>query len=659
MCGIAGVYNWGNRATLEQMASVQHHRGPDDGGVWDRHLPEGGYLGLASRRLAIIDLSAAGHMPMGNAEHTLWITYNGEIYNFPELRRELLARGHQFRSASDTEVVLRLYEQEGAECVKRLNGMFAFCICDLRDPTPTFFLARDHFGIKPLYYVWRGGQFAFASEVKALLALPGVSAEPDPHAVAQFFTFQWVPEPATMFRGILKVPAGHYATFRDGQLKLTRYWDLQMPASGASADCSEAELAEAVRGHLRRSVRAQMISDVPLGAFLSAGLDSSSIVALMAQVSDKPVRTYTITYPARYRVGENTLDDPAVAARLARKLGCVHQELVVEPQVVDLLPKLVWHMDEPVADPAILAAYLICREARNTVTVLLSGIGGDEVFAGYRKYLAANWGAAYRKLPRALRWGAEQAAAHVPSMRGTPLKGPLRLGRKMIRSASLPPLEAFLMNATYLTRDQLDAVCSDSLRAGFAGWDPTSCHRAWFANVAHADFLNQMLYVDTKAFMVSLNLVYNDKMSMANSVEVRVPFLDRELVEFAARNVPPRLKLRGRARPVTKYILRRAMKDILPDEVLRQPKAAFAAPVDYWLANDLREMVDDLLSETQLKRRGCLQPTLVRQMIEQHRSGRHDWSMQVWQFLTFELWMRTFVDQTAGAPQLRGAAAPV
>ena len=648
MCGISGVVNCGDRETLARMTHVQAHRGPDDSGLWERKFPDGSYIGLGSRRLAILDLSPLGHMPMSNENRTLWITYNGEIYNFAELRRELEGKGHRFVSHTDTEVILHLYEQEGPDCVKRLNGMFAFAICDLRSGTPTLFMARDHFGVKPFYYFHQGERFAFASEIKALLQVPGIEAELDPESLHQYLTFLWVPDPKTMFRRILKLPAGHYAILRDGELKLTQYWDLTFPAAAQTYTRSEDDLAEEIRERFRRSVEAQMVSDVPIGAFLSAGLDSSSIVAMMARATHQPVRTYTITFPRKYRVGETTLDDPEVATRLARHLGCENQRIVVEPDVTDLLPRLVWHMDEPTADPAIITAYLVCREARKQATVLLSGVGGDELFAGYRKHSAHYWAETYGRVPAGARHLAERGLGALPSLRGTPVKGGLRLARKMARSAALGPRDRFITNCTYLDEAQKTSLYTSgpAWRDSFdqANFDPANRHRAAFDRVGDADFLHQMLYLDTKIFMTSLNLTYNDKMSMASSVEVRVPFLDRELAEFVAWKVPPRLKLKGSLRPTTKYILRRAMRDILPPEVLRQPKAGFAAPVDYWLAHDLKEMVDDLLSESQIRKRGMFRPEAVRRFVDEHASGRQDWSMQLWQFLTLETWMQVFLD---------------
>jgi asparagine synthase (glutamine-hydrolysing) len=670
VCGISGLVNCGDAEALVRMTNVQTHRGPDDSGLWERHFPDGGYIGLGSRRLAILDLSADGHMPMSNEQTnnedgTVWITYNGEIYNFADLRRELEGK-YRFRSRTDTEVILHLYQEYGPDrfkdCLNRLNGMFALAICDLRGASPKLFLARDHFGIKPLYYWEGGGKLAFASEVKALLEVPGIEARMNMEALDKYLTFLWVPDPLTMFEGIHKLPAGHYALWQRGGFKVEPYWDLTFPPAGHRFERAEADLAMETRERFCASVERQMVSDVPIGAFLSAGLDSSSIVTAMvaAMARKQPVRTYTITFPEKYRVGETTIDDPDVPHRLARKLGCEHHEIVVEPDVVGLLPSLTWHMDEPTADPAIITAYLVCREARKQATVLLSGVGGDEIFAGYRKHVAHAWAEQYRRIPGAARSVAERALLGLPSLRGTRMKGSVRLAKKMARSAALGPAEAFIRNCTYLDAQQkndLYAADAKESRRETIG-NPVAQHLAAFDKVRHADFLNQMLYLDTKIFMTTLNLTYNDKMSMASSVEVRVPFLDRELVEFVAWNVSPESKLKGKWRPVTKHIFREAMRSMLPDEVMRQPKAGFAAPVDYWLAHDLRPMVDDLLSESRVRSRGLFRPDVVRNYIDEHRRGAEDWSMQIWQLLTLEIWMQLFLDGGATQFAQRQIAAP-
>ncbi len=639
MCGIVGVVNWGDGEALLRMNNLQAHRGPDDAGLWQTRLPDGAFVGLGSRRLAILDLSSSGHMPMSTPDGRLTITYNGEIYNYPSLRRELEAKGYVFRSGADTEAILYLYQEYGAASVRRLNGMFAFALWD--EARQELFLARDHFGIKPLYYCWQSGRLAFASEIKALLALPEIPRRLNFEALNQYLTFLWVPDPLTMFDGILKLPAGHVAYWREGHFQITRYWDWQFPAADYVFKAPEAELATELRQRFTNTVKAQLLSDVPLGSFLSAGLDSSSIVAAMAARSE-PTRTYTIAFPPQYRRGEVTLDDTEVARRTANHFGCRHTEIIVEPDVVSLLPKLIYHLDEPLADPAIITAYLVNREARQSVTVLLSGVGGDELFAGYRKHAAFATVQKYQRLPAALRKNIlEPLALALPALRGTPIKGHVRLAKKMARSGSLAPRDYFLMTSTYLTEEQKALLYTPPLRERTAGLQAWSEHLKYFEEVKEADFLNQMLYLDSKAFMVSLNLLYNDKMSMASSVEVRVPFLDWELAEWVAWNVPPNLKLH---QGTTKYLLREAMRPLLPAEVLEQKKAGFGAPSDYWLAHDLREMVDDLLSETHLQKRQLFNPSAVQQLIDEQRSGRQDWSAQVWQLLTLELWMREFMD---------------
>lgn len=644
MCGIAGIVQRASpidsTALVQSMCDIMAHRGPDDQGVWTSTDRGEDQATLGVRRLAILDLSPAGHMPMQSADGNLVIVYNGEVYNFPALRERLEAMGYRFRSHSDTEAILYLYQEYGPDCVHHLDGMFAIAIWDR--PRRQLFLARDHFGIKPLYYHIAGQQFAFASEVKALLQAPGCRREMNPMALQQYLTFLWVPDPLTMFEGVYKVPAGHYLIWRDGKAEVTQYWDLPVPPAGHTFALDERRLVQELRERFQATVRSQMLSDVPIGAFLSAGLDSTSIVAAMAQASAQPVRTYTVAFPNKYRRGELTLDDPAVARRTAAHFGCRHSEYIVEPDVTELLPQLVWSMDEPTADPAIIAAYVINRAARKDVKVLLSGVGGDELFAGYRKYRAHYLAEIYHLLPQKLRDDLiRPAISALPPFRGSRLKGYVRLAQKMVRSGSLQGTERFIADSIYLSPTEQDALLLPDLAGQLRISDPRHVHQCHFDNVAGADFLNQMLYVDCKTFMVSLNLNYNDKMSMANSVEVRVPYLDRELAEWVMQNVPPRLKLRG---GTNKYIFREAMRPLLPPEVLRQKKAGFGAPIDYWLTNDLRPMVEELLSEASVRRRGLLNPFAVRALVDDQYRQRRDRSMQIWQLLTLELWMRTFID---------------
>ena len=650
MCGIAGAVNWGDGESLLRMTSVQSHRGPDDWGVYETRTAGGTWVGLGSRRLSIVDLSHAGHMPMANADGTIRIVYNGEIYNYAALRAHLEGKGYRFRSTSDTEAILYLYQEYGCDCVSRLDGMFAIAVWDGR--RERLFLARDHFGVKPLYYAVRDGRLAFASEVKALLQLPDVRAAVDRRALNQYLTFLWVPDPLTLFKGIVKLPAGHIGVFERGRLTTRQYWDLELPEAGHAFARSEVSLTADMRMRLDDAVSSQLRSDVPLGAFLSAGLDSSTIVASMTRSRrTNNVRTYTIAFPSKFRVGESTLDDPLVAAQTAAHFNCEHTQIVVEPEVVSLLPRLVWHMDEPIADPAAIMAYLISREAKRTVTVLLSGVGGDELFAGYRKHAAYYWARRYNRLPAPVRRRLiEPLLLHLPSMRGTRFQGVMRLAKKMARTASLPAAEGFLTASTYFDAAQRARLYTRDAAAAVEGFDPWEQHTAHLSRVQHADFLNQMLYLDIKTFMTSLNLTYNDKMSMASSVEVRVPFLNRELAEWTAWHVPPHMKLRDGWPPVTKYLLRRAMEHILPPPVLQQKKAGFGAPTDAWLTHDLREMVHDLLSESRLKRRGYFDPAAVQQLLKQHYTGRQEWSLQIWQLLTFELWYSTFVESDVTRP---------
>lgn len=650
MCGIVGAINWGDAISLERMNDAQRHRGPDDGGQWETRLSDGTWIGLGSRRLSIRDLSPAGHMPMSTPDGRCTIVYNGEVYNYPELRSRLEAAGYIFRSHSDTEAVLYLYHQLGPDCVKHLNGMFAFAVWDRE--REQLFMARDQLGIKPFYYSWRGNKFAFASEIKALLELPDQNRDLNLEALHEYLTFLWVPDPLTMFDGVSKLPAGYSAIYRRGKLELSRYWDLQLPEAGHTFPCREADLAAELRERFTDIVQRQMVSDVPLGAFLSAGIDSTCIVAAMSRVSDRPIRTFTITFPSRYRNSTNFFDDAAVARRTAKHLGCIHTEIETEPNVAELLPRLVWQMDEPIADPAILTCYLVNREARNNnITVLLAGNGGDELFAGYRKYLAHFVGQRYRMIPGFMRRRIiEPVISGLPTFSGHSVGRYVHFAKKMARSGSLPPQERFIKHSEYLSDEQKLNLYSAPLRDQLSGINPRDRHFEHFREVEHADFLNQMLYVDTKTFLVSLNLTYNDKMSMANSVEVRVPFLDKDLVQWAMSNVPPKLKLHGRG---TKHILRQSMLDFLPQEVLRQPKAGFGAPVDQWLPEQLREMVEDLLGENSVRQRGLFSAETVRSIIDQQRSGQADWAYQIWQLLTLELWMRSYVDSVrpmAGVP---------
>jgi asparagine synthase (glutamine-hydrolysing) len=638
MCGICGVVGQPDERLIKSMLARIEHRGPDDEGVYIGEASTGERVGLGHRRLSIIDLSPAGHEPMPDASGRIWLTYNGEIYNFKDLRRELESLGHRFKSETDAEVIIYAYIEWGRECLSRFNGMFAFAIWDARDES--LFIARDRLGIKPLYYADTTAGFAFASEIKALLAIPGFERTPDLDALDQFMTFLWTPDPRTAFRGVLKLPPAHYLVYRNGKTEVSEYWDLSFDED---LSLSEAEWTEALRAQITRSVRAQMVSDVPLGAFLSGGLDSSTIVALMTGASQK-VTTYTFGFTQedlRYDILE---DDVKYARIVGRKFKTDYQEHYLEPRVMELLPKLVYHLDEPVADPAIITSYLICRAGRERLTVLLSGMGGDEVFAGYPRHAAVKIAGAYNMIPSMLSRPVVDALPGAKPGRFTAL---FRNTKKLARSAALPERERYLGFGTYFTEVEKRELYSGAMREAANDFDPYRQHQKYFDRVATQDFVNQMLYVDLKTFLPCLNLTYTDKTSMAASTEVRVPLLDHELVELAAR-MPARLKLKGLT---GKHILKRAAEAWLPPEIISRKKAGFSAPIRAWLVRDLREMVEDLLSESNINRRGYFEYSVVRRLIDENLSGREDNSLKVFQLLTLELWHRAFIDELDAKPR--------
>jgi asparagine synthase (glutamine-hydrolysing) len=630
---------------IGSMLSRIAHRGPDDEGIFVTRVSTGERVGLGHRRLSIIDLSTLGHEPMPDEREELWLTYNGEIYNFRELRAELEALGHRFRSRTDAEVILYAYREWGRDFVSRLSGMFAFAIWDSR--SEILLLARDRLGIKPLYFAHTPAGFAFASEIKALLEIPGLERSVDTAALDQFMSFLWAPGPTTLFRGINKLQPGHLLVYGNGEARLSEYWDLKFEEDESTP---ESVWIERVREQVTRSTRAQTLADVPLGAFLSGGIDSSSIVALLSNAGNPKLTTYTVGFRGedlRYDIIE---DDVAYARKVGRRFETDYQEEILEPRVADLLPDLVYHMDEPIADPAIITSYLICRAARKRLTVLLSGMGGDEVFAGYPRHAAARLAGVYNLLPSFL---SSRVAAALPGARPGRTTALFRNIKKLARSAALPERERYLGFGTYFTREEKRDLYSADLAAATERFDPYSEHLRYFERVKDQNFINQMLYIDLKTFLPSLNLTYTDKTSMANSTEVRVPFLDDDLVELASR-IPARLKLKGLRR---KYILKRAAEAWLPRDIVYRRKAGFSAPIRAWLVRDLREMVDDLLSPENIRRRGYFDHRAVRRIVDDHRAGREDNALKVLQLLTVELWHRAFLDTSVGAGSVPTVAA--
>ena len=626
------------------LASVEH-RGRDDSGTWvSEPIDDSGRRAcLGHRRLAIIDTSPGGHEPMFSRDGRYVLTFNGEIYNYRELRDQLRSLGHQFQTDSDAEVLLAAISEWGWEAVARLNGMFAFAVWDNQERTLT--LVRDHVGIKPLYYALLPASadspatFIFGSEIKAILSTGLLRPELDPEALHQFLTFLWSPDPVTLFANVKTVPPAHMLHFHDDNLTLTEWWDVSF--TKIEEGKNEAWWRERVLDTLDRVVKMEMVSDVPLGSFLSGGIDSSGIVAMMARHSNgRPISTYTVGIESEDLRYDIIPDDVRWARRVNEQLQTDYHEIMLKPSVAELLPKLVYHMEEPPIDMAI-PSYLISHAARETLTVMLSGMGGDEVFAGYPRQMAMQIASAFDPVPNLLRRPLmKTVAGALPGGLPGRLTAPLRNAKKFARSAALDFEDRYLGYGTYFTNDMKRRLYSDEWRARTSEYDPYAVHRGYFARVAGAAPLNKLLYVDLKTFLPCLNLITTDKTSMAANLEVRVPFLNREMIEMAAR-MPPRLKLRGLKR---KYVLKRALETVLPADVVWRKKAGFGAPIRSWLRGALRPLVDDLLSEETVKRRGLFRPKEVRRVVEANFSGREDFNLQVFQLLGLELWHRTFLD---------------
>ncbi len=628
---------------LASMNQLIHHRGPDDSGLY---LSPDGDVGLGNRRLAIIDRSLAGHMPMSNADETLWITYNGEVYNFPELRQDMEAKGYPFRSHTDTEVILALYQEYGVDAFAKLNGMFALAIWDTR--TRELVLARDRFGVKPLYYAPVPGGLLFGSEVKSLLLDPRLRREMDLEALNYYLAFLWVPGPGTMFKGVYKLPPGHFLRWKEQTFTISPYWTITWQEENHRP---AREWIEELKSILPRAVARNMIADVPLGLFLSGGLDSTTLLAYMTQIGKQPVDAYTIAFSGQdARLEQSAGEDAHYAKLAADHFGAKFHSFEVAPDIASLLPRVIWHLDEPVADPAAINTLLISEAARSQVTVLLSGQGADEVFGGYRVHLADRFGRWARMIPR---WAREHLllpgmnllpflAEHTRFVHPGLLLAYHRYFSRIITHADLSPQDLYLFKRSYYAQNELNALYAPELQPFTAAFDKNTRHRAYFDEVSQASFTNQMLHVDLKTFLPELNLTYGDKLSMAASIETRVPFLDYELTEFMSR-VPSDLKIHGLT---GKYILREAVKGLVPQAIIQRRKAGFGAPIRKWLQTDLGAMTDDLLSVETLRQRGLFHPPAIRKMIDQHRTGQMDYTYQIWTLLTLELWQRIFIEES-------------
>jgi asparagine synthase (glutamine-hydrolysing) len=631
MCGICGRLATDPHArvageAIDAMCDTLRHRGPDDRGI---HLDPEGRVGLGATRLSIIDL-AGGHQPLCNEDGSVWVAQNGEIYNYRALRRELEARGHRFSSQSDTEVIAHLYEEHGLDFLTYLRGMFAVAVWDAR--RGRLVLGRDRLGIKPLFYAEHDGQLSFGSEIKAILAT-GIPRRLDPVALHDYLSFDYVPGPLTMFEGIQRLQPGHRLVW-EGRTTVERYWDL--PDGGeAQPDVEDrGALAGQLRGRLEDAVSAAMVSDVPVGAFLSGGLDSSLVVALMAQLSDRPIQTYSIGFR------ESSYDELPWARKVAQHCGTEHHEAVIEPDIEDIIEGLVEAFDEPFGDSSAVAAWVVAREAATRAKVVMSGDGGDEIFGGYVIYQADQLARIYRRLPAALAERALPALVdRIPVSEGK-MSWDLKL-RRFVEHGRADPLAAHGSWRLIFTEEMKPALYGPHFRP--ARHDSLDLLRAHYARQSGPDLLNRFMAIDTRISLVDDMLCKVDRTSMAHSLEVRVPLLDHHLVEWMAR-IPSRYKVHG-PRLTLKYLLKEAASGLLPADVIHRPKAGFHVPVPGWLKRELAPLVDHQLGREVLTRQGIFDPGYVRALVEADRAGKANHSRNIWGLLMFGLWYDRYIER--------------
>jgi asparagine synthase (glutamine-hydrolysing) len=624
MCGIAGVVSATRESNITE-ALVHHmcnqivYRGPDEEGLY---VADGAGLGM--RRLSIIDLSG-GHQPVFNEERNCWTVFNGEIYNFPELRPELESRGHRFCTRTDTEVIIHLYEEMGADCVTKLRGMFALAIYDKANRKLT--LARDRLGKKPLHYALHEGNLYFASEIKSILAVAPELAEVNSQGLLEYLYYGYVPDPITAFTRIHKLPPGHLLEFQDGKIRIRQYWDL--PAYNTHAPKNEEECLEELEHRLFEATKIRLISDVPLGAFLSGGTDSSTVVALMARASSAPVKTFSIGFK------KDDFNEAHYARIVANKFGTDHHEMILEPNVVETVAHLTSSLEEPFGDSSMLPTYYVSQMARQHVTVALSGDGGDEMFAGYDRYRIHADRQIFEHIPE---WARKLYRNQIFPRLPNSLQG-----RKLSYNISLPWQERYVDGLSFLPAFERDTpLLSDDFRQILErSDDPANVLRRYFAQAPAKDPVDQLLYVDTKTYMVADILTKVDRMSMLNSLEVRVPILDHVFVEWVA-GLPPEWKLRGRQQ---KYILRKLAERLgVPREVLYREKQGFSLPLVHWMRNELKDMLMILLEPRTLER-GYFQASGVRKLMDDHLYRGKTMTGRLWRLLMFELWHRNFLEQ--------------
>jgi asparagine synthase (glutamine-hydrolysing) len=627
VCGIAGIVRPNgepvDQELVKRMNEAIRHRGPDDDGFY---FSDG--VGLAMRRLAIIDL-AHGQQPIPNADGTAWIVFNGEIYNYQEVRAQLEKLGHHFHTNSDTEAIVHAWDEYGTDCPKHLRGMFAFAIWDEREKS--LFLARDRVGKKPLLYSQVDGGLVFGSEFTAILQHPRVSREVDYEAIHHYLSFICVPAPLTAYQSIRKLEPGHWLLWKDGEIKIERYWQLDF---SNKINITEQEAGERVVDLLRDAVKVRLMSEVPLGAFLSGGIDSSAVVALMAQESAEQVKTFSIGFD------EQDFSELHHARRVAEHVGADHHEFIVRPNAMEILPTLVEHYGEPFADSSAIPSYYVSRETRQYVTVALNGDGGDECFAGYERYAAMNLAQRYNNLvPGAVRNGVVgNVLKALPefSSRGNPLGK----AKRFLGAATLGPVQRYLRWVSAFDEAAKSALYSDDFRHQTSGYSTIDIIKPWFAKANGSGIVDASLLTDTMTYLPNDLLVKMDIASMTVSLEARSPFLDHHFMEFAA-TLPEHLKLR---RMTTKYLLKKVLKDLVPTENLTRAKMGFGVPIGHWFRGSMQAFLRETVLSDKALGRGLFDRDKVKQIVDQHTSGRMNHEHRLWSLLMLELWFQRFID---------------
>jgi asparagine synthase (glutamine-hydrolysing) len=603
------------------MNDAIRHRGPDDDGFYLN-----GPVGLGMRRLAIIDLKS-GQQPIHNQDGTTWIVFNGEIYNYLELRQQLEKLGHTFYTNSDTEAIVHAYDQYGSNCPKYLRGMFAFAIWDER--TQELFLTRDRVGKKPILYAEVNGQLVFGSEFTALLQHPDISREIQPEAIDAYLSFMCVPAPLTAYRSIRKLEPGHWLRWRKGEITIERYWQ---PDFSQKLDISEEEAGERAIEILRDSVKVRLMSEVPLGAFLSGGIDSSAVVALMAQESNEKVKTFSIGFE------EQDFSELHHARRVAEWVGADHHEFIVRPDAVEILPLLVEHYGEPYADSSAVPTYYVARETRKHVTVALNGDGGDESFAGYERYAAMQLAENYRKVPEFVRKSVKVGVGLIPTSELG--RSRLRSGKRFLEAASLPKVDRYLRWMSIFDAAAKSSLYSDAFKSETTSGYAKSLLEPWFVRANGSGFVDASLLADLMTYLPNDLLVKVDIATMAVSLEARSPFLDHHVIEFAA-SLPEKFKLRGLT---TKYLLKKVLRKLLPSENLDRRKMGFGVPIGHWFRGKMQPFLREVVLSEKALNRGLFKPEIVRQLVAQHTEGKRDYSHQLWTLLMLELWFQRFID---------------